>query len=73
VIEGEKLETKLFVPASQLVKDMSTLPSDNIQLISLLFHFYCLSIELRDDTNKLVSEFCLLNTDLGFDAFESGR
>lgn len=28
---------------------------------------------MRDDVNKLVAEFCLLNTDLGFDMFESGR
>jgi hypothetical protein len=32
-----------------------------------------LSIELREDDNKLISEFCLLNTDLGYEAFESGR
>jgi len=62
-----------FLTASSVVRNQMVPENDNIQTIAVLFHFYCLSIELRDDENKLVSEFCLLNTDLGYDAFESGR
>jgi hypothetical protein len=49
------------------------IPHDNEKSIGCLFHFYCLAIELRNNDNKLVSEFCLLNTDVGYDAFDSGR
>lgn len=52
---------------------LAPVENDNKKSISLLFHFYCLSIELREDEHKLVSEFCLLNTDLGYEAFDSGR
>ena len=59
--------------ASSSVTGLAPVKNDSRKSIALLFHFYCLSIELRDDDSKLVSEFCLLNTDLGYEAFESGR
>jgi len=55
------------------VTGLSPVKYDNKKSLYLLFHFYCLSIELREDEHKLVSEFCLLNTDLGYEAFDSGR
>lgn len=62
----------LTVAGSQFLKN-PVIPHDNEKSIACLFHFYCLSIELRNDDDKLVCEFCLLNTDLGYDAFDSGR
>lgn len=62
-----------FITATSQVTGLAAVKNDNRKSIALLFHFYCLSIELRDDDGNLVSEFCLLNTDLGYEAFDSGR
>ena len=64
---------EFWTASSKVTGVVQPLENDFQKTMSLLFHFYCLSIELREDDNTLISEFCLLNTDLGYESFESGR
>jgi hypothetical protein len=73
VLKNKKLIHKTEPELDMSGKSRMTTPDLGAKKLNILFHFYCLSIELRDDNGKLVSEFSLLNTDLGYDAFESGK
>jgi hypothetical protein len=46
---------------------------DEVKSMGVLFHFACFTVELRNDNDKLVGELCLINSELGYDVFESGR